>query len=516
MTTIWIDVEDLFDYARANPRPSGIQRVEFEICRCLVAAAGEQRVRFLRHAPGGMSFFAVPWSSVEELFVRLNAPPPPEAPAARAEARLAPAAGTLTPSVPDMPAPPRRRLRRRMLSWMARRFPQHLRQPLGNAVLYQISAVQSAAHAGRIALETYLPRRPAPSLSRPQPLPATAASAEESSEGAEASAAAVPVPVLDFDTARPGDTLLVLGSPWFHRGYADLIAKAKAEKGIRFGVLLYDIIPLRRPEWCDQGLVEIFGHWLRTVLPHADLLMAISEASAADVDAYGREHDWKLRSRPIAIPMGTGFGSPAPAQRLPGRDYPPAGSYALIVSTIEARKNHVLLFRVWRRMLEEMPLEKVPALVFAGRVGWMVSDLMQQLKNADHLGGKLVLFRDPTDGELTTLYQGAQFTLFPSFYEGWGLPVTESLAFGKPPVISNTTSLPEAGGSLARYFDPENTTEAYRVIRAVVEDPDGLRDWQARVARDFRSVPWDAAAAAVLRALEGATPAGEAADAPTS
>ena len=79
-------------------------------------------------------------------------------------------------------------------------------------------------------------------------------------------------------------------------------------------------------------------------------------------------------------------------------------------------------------------------LVFAGRVGWMVADLMQQLRNAHYLDGKLVLFQDPTDGELTTLYQGAQFTLFPSFYEGWGLPVTESLAFGKPAIISNTCS----------------------------------------------------------------------------
>ena len=132
----------------------------------------------------------------------------------------------------------------------------------------------------------------------------------------------------------------------------------------------------------------------------------------------------------------------------------------------------------------------------------MVADLMQQLRNAHYLDGKLVLFQDPTDGELTTLYQGAQFTLFPSFYEGWGLPVTESLAFGKPAIISNTTSLPEAGGALARYFDPESTTEAYHVIREVVEDPEGLRNWQARVARDFRPVTWDEAARAVLRALE--------------
>ncbi|HEY8613829.1 MAG TPA: glycosyltransferase family 1 protein [Roseomonas sp.] len=495
--TIWIDVEDLFDYARVNPRPSGIQRVEFEICRCLVGAAGEERVRFLRHAPGGTAFRAVPWSAVETLFAGLSTTRPGTPDEAAEDP--APAAGTLTPAVPDLiTPPPRRRLRRRALSWVARRVPAHLRAPIGDAVLQQIGAIHSALHAGRIAWESTF-RRPVPA---PVPGLPAAAPAEPVPPPAAPVAKEKPTAGNEFDTARPGDILLVLGSPWFHREYAALVAAAKAEKGIRFGVLLYDIIPLRRPEWCDHTLIQLFEGWLSTVLPHADALMAISQASADDVASYAQEKGWKLQAKPVAIPMGTGFGSPAPAVRLPGRKYPEPGSYALIVSTIEARKNHILLFRVWRRMLEEMPREKVPTLVFAGRVGWMVADLMQQLKNADYLDGKLVLFQDPTDGELTTLYQGAQFTLFPSFYEGWGLPVTESLAFGKPCIISNTTSLPEAGGALARYFDPENTAEAYRVVREVVEDPEGLRNWQARVARDFRPVAWDEAARAVLRALE--------------
>ncbi|MCR0980530.1 glycosyltransferase family 4 protein [Roseomonas populi] len=495
MTTIWIDVEDLFDYAVANPRPSGIQRVEYEICRCLVTAQGEGAVRFLRHTDGGRDFRTVPWSAVEALFAGLTKPKDDDG---GADAAPAPAVGELTPAVPDAPPPPRR-LRRRILSWLARRTPAPLRAPLGDAVIQQIGALRSAAQAGRIAASSIRPRPRPAALPAPMPAPATAAGSPVALPQA---GAADP-----FQSAEPGDTLLVLGSPWFHADYGALIERMKATRGIRFGVLLYDIIPLRRPEFCDQGLVRIFEHWLSTVLPHADVLMAISKASADDIDAYGKEKGWNLKARPVSIPMGTGFGTPAPAARLPGRDYPEEGSYALIVSTIEARKNHILLFRVWRRMLEEMPREKVPTLVFAGRVGWMVSDLMQQLKNANYLDGKLVLFRDPTDGELSTLYQGALFTLFPSFYEGWGLPVTESLAFGKPAIISSSTSLPEAGGTLARYFDPENTAEAYSVVRQVVEDPEGLRRWQSRVAREFRPVSWDEAAEAVLRALHEPAPA---------
>ena len=190
---------------------------------------------------------------------------------------------------------------------------------------------------------------------------------------------------------------------------------------------------------------------------------------------------------------------PSPAPRTPR--LPPAGSYALIVSTIEARKNHLLLFRVWRRMLEEMPRDRVPTLVFAGRVGWLVDDLIRQIANTSNLDGKLMLIENPTDAELLALYEGCMFTMFPSFFEGWGLPVTESLALGKPCLTSDRTSLPEAGGTLARRFDPDNLHDAYRAIREVIDDPAALAQWEAQVRREFQPVSWSATADALLAGL---------------
>jgi glycosyltransferase involved in cell wall biosynthesis len=155
------------------------------------------------------------------------------------------------------------------------------------------------------------------------------------------------------------------------------------------------------------------------------------------------------------------------------------------------------LFRIWRQLLSDLPRARVPTLVFAGRVGWLVADLLQQLENAAWLDGKIHLQRDPTDAELAALYRGCQFTLFPSLYEGWGLPISESLALGRPCIASNRTSLPEAGGDLARYFDPENFADAYGVVRAAIEDSADLQAWQARVAREFRHVSWEQGAAVI-------------------
>jgi glycosyltransferase involved in cell wall biosynthesis len=173
----------------------------------------------------------------------------------------------------------------------------------------------------------------------------------------------------------------------------------------------------------------------------------------------------------------------------------------LFVSTIEARKNHLLLFRAWRRLLAEMPDDQVPSLVFAGRVGWLVDDLLTQLDNTNHLDGRIVLVEDPSDADLAALYRGCLFTVFPSLAEGWGLPVTESLAFGKPCLIADTTALPEAGGDFARYFDPDDLNDAVRAIRAVLEDRAGLAAWTDRIAREFRPTPWSASAEALIAAL---------------
>jgi glycosyltransferase involved in cell wall biosynthesis len=124
------------------------------------------------------------------------------------------------------------------------------------------------------------------------------------------------------------------------------------------------------------------------------------------------------------------------------------------------------------------------------------------LRNANFLDGRIELVDHPTDAELEALYRGCMFTLLPSFAEGWGLPVIESLAAGKPCLVADIPALREAGGTLVRWFDPENGTEAYRTIRAVIEDQAGLAQWQERVRDEFCPVAWRQTADALVSALQ--------------
>jgi glycosyltransferase involved in cell wall biosynthesis len=454
---IWIDVEDLFQYGVSGvARPSGVQRVVYELGRALQARRGaDEWVGFVRHDALLASFAAVTWDEAATLFeVLTNAPAPP----ARRTRR----------DIAEDSAP--RRACKRLLY----RVPEPLRRPLIRLARAELDALAATVELAR-GLGTIGKRRRKVHPPRGQ----------------------------DFaQVVRPGDIFLAIGASWGHPDYPALLRMLRRRHGVHTALLLYDIIPAVHPEWCEAGLVRLFRPWLDGVLPACATLMTISRATANDVEALAKRRGIALNGPVHVVPLGSGFGEPpSGAAAPPARPLPSSGTYALFVSTIEARKNHVLLLRVWQRLLDDMPSDAVPTLVFAGRVGWLVRDLMQQLDNTAWLDGRIVLVEDPTDPELAALYRGCLFTLFPSLYEGWGLPVTESLAFGKPCLASNATAVPEAGGTLARYFDPENVAEATRVIRATIDDRAGLAAWEERVRREFRPVPWAEAADTLIATL---------------
>jgi glycosyltransferase involved in cell wall biosynthesis len=438
---IWIDVEDLFIWRTFAKRPSGIQRLQFELCRALVALPqNKARVAFVRHDTKRKRLVTIPWKDVETLYDSVTRAPTP------------------APSV---------------LTLVLRKASNALPRSLRRIASLQANVFTAVAELARFATARALKR-----------LISLKTGIERTDEFST--------------TARSGDILAILGGGWVVRD--SYVEEAVRQNALRCVLLIYDIVPVRRPEWFEQGLTEYFRNWFDRTLPLADMIFTISASTARDVAAYARENSLALRNVPIPIPIGTTFQASRVDSGVSSR-LPAPGNYVLFVSTIEPRKNHALLFRIWRRLATDMPTASVPTLVFAGGVGWLASDFMSQLRNSRFLDGKIVHVDSPTDNELAALYDGCLFTLFPSYYEGWGLPIAESHAFSRPCIISNTSSLPEAGGTLARYIDPDNATEAYKLVRATIEDRAGLAEWRDRVKREFKPVEWSASARAVLTAL---------------
>jgi glycosyltransferase involved in cell wall biosynthesis len=471
--TIWFDVEDLFQYARTASRLGGIQRCSYELYAAMVSLAPQQ-VGFLRHGTNGHGMRVIAWSEVTRVYEALAHDP------RRVEARQYfdhdKPVPVLQSGIAHAP------VIGRLLRAFARRVPFEVRVPLGQAMRAQMTVFRALAAAVRAIPTVWAVSH------RRRPEADAASPASYGPVGKDLS-----------DVAAPGDFLVALGAPWAYLDYAGRIIRLAAKIGIRFAILIHDIIPILRPEFFQGGDDLMFASFMRDCVSLADKLMAVSEATANDVESFMRNANIDILTRPSVLRIGTGFTLPEGKAELP--DNLVAGGYALFVSTIEPRKNHILAFLAWRRLLETLPRDQVPQLVFAGRLGWMVSDLMQRIRNSNYLGGKLTIVEKPDDGLLAALYRGARFTLFPSFHEGWGLPVSESLAFGKVCLASDSSSIPEAGGPFCLYHDPENVTAAFDLYRRAIEDPNLIPSMEQRIGEAYRPVPWSTSARDMMSVL---------------
>jgi len=138
-----------------------------------------------------------------------------------------------------------------------------------------------------------------------------------------------------------------------------------------------------------------------------------------------------------------------------------------------------------------------------------VQELFSDLRLDPMVAGKIELLHHVDDADLAVLYQHAQFTVYPSLYEGWGLPVAESLAFGKYCLASNAASLPEVGGDWVDYLDPWDVPGWAERLQFLFAHPEWVAERNARIAREYRAHPWRETAREIYeqaRALASSSP----------
>ena len=299
---------------------------------------------------------------------------------------------------------------------------------------------------------------------------------------------------------RPGalDTFVITGAIWM-RDDAMVSHERVKRTGTRLGAYIYDFIPLTNPEYCHPYLTERFSNTIAELMLQLDFAFSISDFVGQEVQ--------RLRSQAgcPAIPVETvklahmlDLAEDAPSwggqiAELQGREF------VLCVGSLAAHKNHIYALQVWRLLLER-GIEP-PILVFAGKLGYGVEDLTTQLRTSHYLEGRVKIIEGLDDAALTKLYKSCLFTLFPSFVEGWGLPVGESLAHGKVCFASSTTSIPEAGDGFTCAIDPYNARGAADAIAKVLLNRDELRRLEARIKAGFKPRTWNDFGSAFMAAL---------------
>ena len=303
-----------------------------------------------------------------------------------------------------------------------------------------------------------------------------------------------------------GHMLFVLGAFWVFPHIPALLAALRG-RGVLIGVYIYDLIPLHHPEYCDGGLVNNFIGAFSLVSQTADLILTISHHTAADVARFYQALGQPPKPiRPVLLAHELTHGkasapvpSPAPLSSMMKVI---GGPFVLCVCTIEIRKNHMYLLKAWQELLRKHGPERVPKLVLVGRRGWRVDDFYAELEATRCLDRHIVLINDADDAELETLYRSCLFTVFPSLYEGWGLPVGESLMHGKLCITSHATSMPEVGENFSVYIDPRNLQEGIATIEAFIFDGARRARMEEAIRTHFVPRRWMEVANSLFREIQ--------------
>ncbi len=311
-------------------------------------------------------------------------------------------------------------------------------------------------------------------------------------------------PLVSIAEAEDHDVIVyLLGAAWVNRDYFHRILQMKRDFSAKFYITIHDLIPIFARETCDQGTALVFEEFLRKSYEFVDHYFAVSEYTAYDFIRYSKSLG-KERVPVSVIENAHSFDEflvPSKATAARGKAASRFGKdgYVLLVSTIEGRKNHSYVFDVWQRLIESGEVSKVPTLVCIGRYGWRAEDFVEKMLLSHNLNNKICVLSDISDAELDELYANCLFTVYPSTYEGWGLPVGESLAKGKICVSSKTSSIPEVSGEFGIFFDIHSVEDGFNVLKEIINDKRYRAEREKALKTAFRPRVWSDAASELFQ-----------------
>ena len=232
-----------------------------------------------------------------------------------------------------------------------------------------------------------------------------------------------------------------------HNGLDQKSYPSKLEKQkVKPVFFIHDLIPLQYPEYCRSGEFQRHTQRIHAALKLGRGIITNSNVTLQHLTDYASQHQLALPPA-VAAPLAAAKLPEASLQR------PMEENYFVMLGTIESRKNHWMILQIWRRLVEQMG-SRAPRLVLIGKRGWECEHVVDLLDRSEGLQGIVIELPDSTDQEVANYLQHAQALLFPSFAEGYGMPMMEAITFRVPVIASDLQVFKEIAGALPVYLDP--------------------------------------------------------------
>ena len=274
--------------------------------------------------------------------------------------------------------------------------------------------------------------------------------------------------------------------------------------GVRLYFIIYDLLPVRHPEWFVDGLAQAFEQWLRSVTTLADGLVAISRATADDL------LDWLAEHPPVRadaaqvgwVHLGADLDASAPSRGIDADGHALLARLGgeptlLMVGTIEPRKMQAQALDALERLWDDGVAIN---LVIVGKPGWRVEALAARLRDHPQRGSRLFWLEGASDELLDRLYGASSALLAASQAEGFGLPLIEAARHGLPVIARDLPVFREVGGAHAWYFTAaDGAALADALRRWLALHADGL----APASSGMPHLDWAASAGQLKQLLSG-------------
>ncbi|MCE5241668.1 MAG: glycosyltransferase family 1 protein [Syntrophobacteraceae bacterium] len=248
--------------------------------------------------------------------------------------------------------------------------------------------------------------------------------------------------------------------------------------------MVHDLIPMTHPEFCRAGEALRHAARMRTVLKTAAGIVTNSRATLQVLSRFAEASGWAMPPA-VAAPLGCAVLPRSDAPR------PLSDPYFVMLGTIEPRKNHWMMLQVWRRLVERYGAS-APKLVLIGQRGWECENVLDMLERCAPLSGVVIERSGCSDAELVRYLRHARALLFPSFTEGFGLPMIEALTLGVPVIAADLPVFHEIAGDVPDYLDPLDGTGWMARIVEYLHPDSPRRAGQLRRMFGFNPPSWEA------------------------
>lgn len=260
-------------------------------------------------------------------------------------------------------------------------------------------------------------------------------------------------------------------------------------------VSVMDLSYLHYPQTFKKNDLYQLTKWTEYSVKKAKKVITISNSSKNDIIKYYKVRPEKVKVVHLGL---KNLSMNAPSEK-DLKEFGVNQKFILFVGTLQPRKNISRLIEAFSRLPKEISSDH--QLVIIGKKGWLYEDILSAPEKYN-VKDKVVFLDYISDEDLPNFYRKAEVFVLPSLYEGFGLPVLEAMRYGCPVITSNVSSLPEAGGDAAQYFEPEDVDDIKKSIEKVLTDR-SLREKMIERGREhYKKFTWEKAAKEVLSAIE--------------